>query len=626
MPPVAPPIQPGNPRPEKRIIILGIIFILIFAGYTVKLFSMQILTGEEYRIRAMNISKRVTVIPSQRGEIYDRNFDQPIATNTDSFAVHITPAEVPSGEMLNIVAKVAEIVNIPAEQIERKIPPEYYYLYQPQEVAANVSFETISTLAERVDSLPGVSWQLKPVRNYIDTRSLAHIIGYVGNITRDELTVLYNQGYHQGDIIGKAGIERQYDELLKGKEGSETRTVDVRGRRVAGEQLVRSSPQMGRNLVLTIDRRIQTLVEQAIGNRMGAAVVMRPATGEILAMVSYPWYDPNIFNRADMGSQYQTLINDPNKPFLNRAIQSSYPPASTFKIIMTAGILSEKVFSPDQWVLCPGEITYGDRLWRCHIPRPGHGRLTLQQAMAQSCDIYFWVVGRDNLGVDRIVTYARDFGLGENTNIDLPGEITGFVPSPQWKDRSFHEKWLGGDTMNMSIGQGYTLVTPLQMANVAAMVANGGVLYEPHILKEIRDPITGAVEREIEPKILHTAEVDPKVLKTVGADMRSVVTEGTTRYVLNLKSVDIAAKTGTAEVGLADRWHSWLVAYGPYETDNPYDRIATAVIIEASNNWEWWGTYATSLIYQGIFANQNYEDAVRALGLQYLIPIQGRRE
>jgi penicillin-binding protein 2 len=626
MPPAMPPTTSGNPRPEHRITILGIIFLFIFLGYTVKLFSMQILTGEQYRIRALNISKRVTVIPPQRGEIYDRNFDQPIVMNTDSFAVHITPAEVPSGEMRNLIDNVSEILGINRDQIERKIPPQYYYLYQPQEIASNVPFETISALAERGNSLPGVSWQLKPVRNYIETRSLAHITGYVGNITSDELTVLYNQGYHQGDIIGKAGIEREYDELLRGKEGRETRTVDVRGRRVAGEQVNRETPFMGKNVVLTIDRRIQTLVERAIGTRMGAGVVLRPATGEILAMVSYPWYDPNIFNQSDMSSQYQALINDPNKPFLNRAIQSSYPPASTFKIIMTTGILAEKVFSPEQEVLCPGEITYGERLWRCHVLKPGHGRLNLQQALAQSCDIYYWVVGREAMGIDRITTYAKDYGLGEETGIDLPGEIAGFIPTPQWKERIFHEKWLGGDTMNMSIGQGYTLVTPLQMANVVSMVANGGVVYEPHLLKEIRDPATGAIESAFEPKILRKSSTDPAILKSVSEAMRAVVTQGAARWLYSPLVVPIAAKTGTAEIGLSDHWHSWLVAYGPYETTNPNDRIVTAVIVEATNTWEWWATYATGIIYQGIFGNQSYEDAVKTLGWQNLAPILGRRE
>jgi penicillin-binding protein 2 len=588
---------------------------------------MQILSGEMYVARAQDIARRTTVIPAQRGEIYDRNFSRPLVLNADSFAVSITPAEVPRGEITDIISRVARILDTSREQIERKIPSQYYYLYQPVEIASNVSFAAIASLAENVDSLPGVSWQSKPIRNYPETRSLSHIIGYVGDITRDELTMLYNRGYQQGDMIGKAGIERQYDELLRGKKGRETRTVDVRGRRIAEDvNYLREPPEMGKNLVLTIDGAIQTLAENALGNRMGAVVVTRPSNGEILAMVSYPWYDPDLFSRIGMGNEYQALIDDPNKPFLNRAIQSSYPPASTFKIVMTTGILAENAFPPEQQVDCQGELSYGDRLWHCHIRKPGHGRLNLQQAMAQSCDIYYWNVGRDYLGVERIVSYAREFGFGELSGIDLPGEISGFIPTPQWKDRRFHERWLGGDTMNMSIGQGYTLVTPIQMANMVAMVVNDGVIYQPHLLKEVRDPLTGTVEQGTSRRVIHESEIRPEIFARVRRDMRSVISEGTARFPLNIKAVEIAGKTGTGEIGIQNKWHSWFAAYAPYETENPEEQIVVSIIVEAVNNWEWWAPYASAIIFQGIFAGQTYEEAVRALGLQYIMPIQGRRE
>jgi penicillin-binding protein 2 len=613
-------------RPEGRIFVFKLICILIFAAYTIRLFSMQILSGDLYRSRARNIARRTSVISSQRGEIFDRNYNQPLVQNASSFAVSITPGEVPRGEIPGLIDRVAGILNVSRDQIEKKLPPQVYYLYQPVEIASNVPFSAVAALAEQVDTLPGVAWQSKPVRSYGDIGSLSHIIGYVGNITRDELIMLYNQGYQQGDVIGKDGIEREYDQILRGKEGQEARMVDVRGRRVAGDLNSRLAPVMGKNLVLTIDRKIQTLAEKALGSRIGAVVVMRPHTGEILAMVSYPWYDPNIFNGSDLGAEYQTLIDDPNKPFLNRAIQSNYPPASAFKIVMTAAILEENAFSPDQLIDCQGEMSYGERLWRCHIRKPGHGRLNLQQAMAQSCDIYYWNVGRDHLGVEKIVSYARDFGFGKASGIDLPGEINGFIPTPQWKDRQIHERWLGGDTMNMSIGQGYTLVTPLQMANMTAMVVNDGIIYEPHILKEVRDPQTGAVERSVQPRVLHESEIRKQVFQTLRRDMRSVISEGTARFPLNIKAVEIAGKTGTGEVGLQDRWHSWIASYAPYRTANPEERVAVTVIVEAVNNWEWWAPYAAAIIYQGIFADQSYAEAAATLGIQNAQPIQGRRE
>ena len=608
---------------ENRIGLLRILLLAVVLVYSLRLFNMQILSGDQYRSHAQDISRRTVVLPSQRGEIFDRSYTQPLALNADSFAVSIVPAEVPRGHVLELIADVAAILGIPANEIEAKIPPRYYHLYQPVEIAANVPYRLIATLAERKDALPGVSWNSKPVRNYVDLGSLSHIVGYVGDITRDELTQLYNQGYQQGDVIGKTGIERQYDELLKGKDGREIRTVDVRGRGVSGER-ERTPPQMGKNLVLTIDRRIQTLAEQALGERIGAVVVMRP-TGEVLAMVSYPWYDPNIFTRNERGV-YQALVSDPNKPFINRVIQSSYPPASTFKVIMTTGILAENAFPPEQTVLCPGEIEYGNRQWRCHIRRPGHGRMNLRRAMAQSCDIYYWTVGRDNLGAERIVTFARDYGFGELTGIDLPGEIEGFIPTPQWKTRRFHERWQGGDTMNMAIGQGYTLVTPIQMANMVAMVVNKGKLYRPYILKEVRDPISGAIEQRTLPELIHESDIDEHIFETVRRDMRGVISEGTAQFPLNIKTVEIAGKTGTGEVGLPDRWHSWFAAYAPYTSDNPEEQIIVSVIVEAVNPWEWWAPYASAIIFQGIFANQEYNDAVQSLGLRYLIPIQGRRE
>ncbi|MDR1929415.1 MAG: penicillin-binding protein 2 [Treponema sp.] len=617
----------GNERPLGRIRVVQILLIAVFVVYAIRLFDMQIISGERYLRRSYNIARRVTVLPARRGEIYDRNFSDPLAMNYDSFAVYITPAEVPDGEIPDLILRAAELLKIPGRRIEEKIPPQYYYLYQPLEIASNVPFDTIAVLAENADTLPGLSWQSKPIRNYGDVRSLSHILGYVGNITRDELMQLYNQGYQQGDVIGKMGIEREYDEILRGREGMETRTVDVRGRRISrGENNIREAPVMGKNLVLTIDKSIQLLSEKALGSRMGAVVAMKP-NGEILAMVSYPWYDPNLFNRSDMGAEYAALINDPNKPFLNRAIQSAYPPASTFKILMTTGLLTENLINPELRILCSGGMDYGQRLWRCWA-RGGHGWVNLQQALAVSCDIYFWVAGRDNMGVDRIVSYAKDFGYGALTGIDLPGEIEGFIPNPQWKERRFHERWLGGDTMNMSIGQGFTLTTPLQITNLVATVINDGIGYKPHVLKEIRDPVSGAIEKTVQPEVIHNMQekVSARVFETVRANMRTVVTQGSARYPDNIRAVELAGKTGTAEIGLPDRWHCWFTAYGPYNTDNHDEQVIVTVLVEASNPWDWWSPYAAAIIFQGIFANQTYEEALVSLGLQNFAPALGRRE
>ena len=246
--------------------------------------------------------------------------------------------------------------------------------------------------------------------------------------------------------------------------------------------------------------------------------------------------------------------------------------------------------------------------------------------MAQSCDIYYWTVGRDYLGVENIVNYSREYGFGELSGIDLPGEISGFIPTPQWKERRFHDRWVGGDTMNMSIGQGFSLITPIQMANMTAMVVNEGIIYEPHLLREIRDPMTGAVVQNVQPRILRRSGIDPEIFRIVADDMRGVISEGTARFPLNIPVVEIAGKTGTGEVGLQDQWHSWFTSFAPYRTDNPEERVVVTVLVEAVNQWEWWAPYASAIIYQGIFANQTYEEASKALGIQNLQPIEGRRE
>jgi penicillin-binding protein 2 len=610
---------------ESRVRILSILCTILFASYSIYLFYMQTVRGNEYRTQATRISQQSSVIPSQRGEIYDRSYSVPFVLNTDSFAIGLVPAELPAERRESVFSRLSTLLGMPVEDIRKKIPPAYYHLYQPIEILGSAPYATVSAIAERIDEYPGVSWYSKPVRNYLETGSLSHVIGYVGDITKDELKLLYNQGYKSGDVIGKAGVEKQYDMMLRGKDGREYHTVDVKGKSIASEQGSVDPPVMGSNLVLTIDDSIQKLAESALGKRMGSAIVIKPATGEILAMVSYPWYNPNLFTGVDAGQEYAKLIADPNTPLLNRAVQSSYPPASTFKAILTTGIIEEKAFPQDKKVLCPGSITYGDRVFNCWTKKPGHGWLDLKGGLENSCDIYYWTVGRDYLGIERIVSYAKEFGYGKAAGIDLPGELDGFVPTPQWKERRFHEKWLGGDTMNLSIGQGDLLVTPLQMADMMSMIVNDGVVYQPHVLKEIRDAATGAVVQSFLPKEILRSRISKETFATVRDDLRGVITEGTAKFPVNTKAVQVAGKTGTAEVGLKDHWHSWFVAFGPYDAPDPKDKVVVVVMVEASNPWEWWAPYATNIIFQGMFAGQSYDKAVDTLGLRYLVPKQQGR-
>ncbi len=610
----------------KTIIVFAIIMVITMLVYLSKLFSMQIVEGSQYRIQSELISSKVKVIPANRGEIFDRNAILPIATNSDSWAIDITPAEIPAQRFDSVLARLSSFLDMPKAEIESKIPPSLRYSFTETEIKASVSFDTIANIAENIVDLPGVSWRLKPVRNYTFSTSMSHIVGYVGDITREELQVLYNKGYSSTSLIGKTGIEKQYDEILQGTKGTESRTVDVRGRFVSSDPIV-SAPVPGKNLILTVDSRIQEITEKALGDRVGVAIVLKPSTGEVISMVSYPNFNPNIFSSEDYSEEYSELLLDEHNPFLNRAVNAEYPVASTFKTIMSAAIIEEDATPLNKTIECEGLLEYGGRNFHCHVGIPGHGHETLKDALADSCNVYFWTAGRDYLGVEKIIEYSEIFGYGLPLNIDLPSSSSGFVATPEWKERRFHEKWLGGDTLNLSIGQGYTTVTPLHVANSMAMVVNEGVIFEPHILKEIRDPITGESITTTEPTILHSSDISDNTWSTLKEYLRYTATHGSAQFPLRNKVVQIAGKTGTSEVaGFEDSWHSWFVSYGfPYEGTEE-DALVVCVMVEAVNDWEWWAPYATNIIYQGIFANQTYDEAINALGFQYLQKPVGRRE
>nr|WP_314779810.1 penicillin-binding protein 2 [uncultured Treponema sp.] len=611
-------------RLNSRLRLFSIFVFFILIAYTYKLFSMQIIHGDQFKQKSQNISKRTTLIPAQRGEIFDREANTPMVLNIDSFAVDIVPGEVPRQEFDTVINRLSSILQIPVSQIEKKLPVSVRRDFRSIQIKSNVDYSTIVQVAESIDSLPGVSWHSKPVRNYVDTRSFSHIIGYVGDITTDELTRFYNKGYTSNSIIGKTGIEKQYDEILRGTDGVESRTVDAKGRYIENTTVV-TPPKMGNNLVLTIDKRIQKLAEDALGPRIGAAVVLKPTTGEVLAMVSYPFFDQNIFGKEISSSLAKELFENPNNPLLNRAIGAHYPPASTFKVIMNTAILNEKAFPSETTVPCLGEIEYGNRVFRCHIRKPGHGKLALNEALAKSCDVYYWTVCRDYLGIEKIVDYAKRFGLGQSTEIDLPNEINGVLPSPKWKERKYHEKWLNGDTMNMSIGQGFTLASPLQVANMACMVINNGVIYKPHLLKEIRDPSSGEVIKTVQPEILHKENIGQEIFQQVRQAMNLVTIQGEARYPMKNPMFRFAGKTGTAEVGLQDRWHSWMVAYGPYDAPTK-DMVVVCIIVEAVNEWEWWAPYAANIILHGTLANQTYDETIDYLGFRQLPAVIRRSE
>lgn len=600
----------NNSIPTLRLIVVGAVIGLVFFVYVGTLFSMQIVDGYIYALRAEQVTRRSTLIAAPRGNIYDRNVTTPIATNRESFAVDINPAEIPREQIDTVFASVAELLGMSVDEIHRRIPAARLGVFQPIEVKSGLSFAAILPVAERKNGLPGVSWRIKPVRYYVDGEAFAHVVGYVGDITPEELQVLFNRGYTADSVIGKAGVELQYDELLRGRPGREFRTVDAQGRRVAEDIQNSIPPEQGNDIVLTLDRDIQLLTQKALGNRVGAALVLDPATGDILSMVSYPRYDANLFYSEGGRAYFADVSLDPRGSFINRAIQAQESPASTFKVLLTTAILENDAFPVDRTVNCPGYYVVGNRVFHCH-KQYGHGDVSLFDALAESCNVYFYTMGNEYLGIEPLVDYTRIMGFGERTGIDLPNERAGLVPSPEWKERVFADGWRPGDTVNFSIGQGFLQVTPLQLADMVAAILNRGVVYRPRIVKEIRDPVTGTVVESREPEVLRTVAISGETFDLVKQAMEGVVLDGTPQVVMTTNA-PTGGKTGTSETAAEERKHSWYIGFTPRSPGSD-QYVVTVVWVDAANEWDWWGPYATNIIVHGIYNSLSYAETIADL-------------
>ncbi|MDC7221453.1 MAG: penicillin-binding protein 2 [Spirochaetales bacterium] len=596
-----------------RIWTLGLFIFLIFFILIGRLFSLQVVNGFIYLNRSRAVSRRTITIPSQRGKIYDKNHDTPLVDNVDSFSLFLIPGELKSETPEDIINRLHNVLKLPdsvINEVYSKIPLNWRNVYTPIELLTGLDLHDITPIAENKELYPGVSWESRPLRYYNTEGSLAHVLGYVGKINYEELQILYNQGYTANSILGKSGIEKTYDHYLKGEDGFKYNTVDVQGRNLEREGTI-TPPANGYDLVLTIDRDIQSLVESAIGEHLGSAVVLKPSTGEILAMASYPSFNPNEFTEPGPNN-FNSLSLNPQFPFLNRAIQSAYPTASTSKIMMTLATLAEKAFPADKLINCTGSMELGNRTFHCH-KLTGHGRLNLMEALGESCNVYFGTVGVDYLGIDNIYYYNDLFGFGAPSGIDLEGEVSGINPNPQWKEQVYNTPWTLGDTLNSSIGQGFMLATPLQAANMCAMIVNDGKMYRPHLLSEVIDPDTNEVIYDAEPELIRNVSdmIDQDVFDQTKEAMRFVVTNGTARLGIMTDDVAVAGKTGTGEVGSDENWHAWFVSYGPYDAPVE-DQVVVVTQIEAYNDeWDWWAIKAADIIYGGIFGNRTFEEEVQ---------------
>lgn len=609
----------NNEISRRAIVGIGIAIASLIFLYLAHLFTLQIVEGYEYRNRAQEITQRSRSIQAQRGRILDRD-GETVAMNSDSFVLTLNPSEVDSGEFDELFSNLSVATDLSMSQLGQLVPISARNRFTDIELVSGIDFETITYIAERIDEFPGVSWYNEPRRHYPHDELLSHVLGYVGEITSEELQVLYNRGYTPQSTLGKSGIERQYDAILRGREGEQYRTVDVFGREISRdpEQI---PPEFGSDLVLTIDREIQELAHRSLGDRSGAVVVLQVATGEVLALASNPGFDANEFMYGDRQEIFNSLANDPRSPFLNRAIAAEAPPASTFKTVMATAALEEEVLDEDEIINTKAVYTAGNqefREWGIEMRSRGFGPIDIREAIANSSNYFFYTVGHELLGPESIEQYARMFGFGERTGIDIPGERPGLVASREWKERTRNEPWTGGDTVNMSIGQGFTATTPLQLANMMAMVANRGTIYRPHLVREVRDPVSEETTARTQPEILRSAPVRESTFDVVAEGLREVVTVGTARNTITTPAVDSAGKTGTGEIGREDRWHSWYVAFAPYEPEDPMDQVAIAVLVDADNEYDFWSPKAANLLLHGIFTDQDFDQVVEDLRPWYM--------
>lgn len=554
---------------QSRINTARIFLAIILIVFGARLWYLQILQASYYDERARHHWVRSVLIHPPRGLMLDSNGNV-LATNVISYNLCIIPAEFEvADEGLDMLSKLS---GKPKSQILELVNGRRYRSFEPIVLRKGLDKKTLTEALERIHVMPGVSVEEVPVRHYPHDRLAAHVLGYIGEVSKEELRV--RQDLMPGDRVGKSGIEKVYDKFLQGRKGYRLVEVDATGALV--RKLSEIKAQAGKTLRLTIDLRWQMACERALGGRKGAIVVMDVRDGGILAMCSSPSFSPNSFSNGMSESEWRKLQTDRSHPLQNKAISGCYPPGSTFKLVTAFAGLASGVITPQTKFTCNGGLRVGRRLFRCWRR---HGTVDLVKAIGQSCDTYFYRVGL-LVGPERLSRYAHAFWLGKKCGIDLTGERSGLVPTPSWKRARYGIRWYDGDTANYAIGQGYLLTTPLQMCLVALAIANGGIIYRPHLLSSIEDDSQGIIKRH-EPFVLNRLAISPDVLNSIRLGMQwAVYGSGGTARVLSSLPVTVAGKTGSSQHRRGEKPHAWFIGYAPISSP----RVAFAVVVEASGH------------------------------------------
>jgi penicillin-binding protein 2 len=578
-----------------RISFIGYVIVAALLVLAFGFWNMQIVQVSYYQQRADQNRVREIPLIAPRGRIYDREH-RVLADNRPSYniilirensphTVEQTAAMLSSGISMS-KDEVLESIN---RSIRRHVPK-----FRPIILKEDVSVDDIAYVKSHRYELPEIAVELQPRRRYFEGQLAAHAMGYVGEVTESELTTPEFVNFKSGDQVGKTGLERQYNNLLVGQDGFKRVIVNSFGREMG--QLEEQPYVAGNDLVTTIDLDLQRAAEDMVGERSGAVVALDPRTGEILAMVSRPAYDPNLFATRISPVDWNNLITDPRKPMQNRAIQSRFSPGSVFKVFMAAAGLEAGTLNPLRSVYCPGYASFYGHTFACD-KHEGHGTVGLHDAIVTSCNVFFYNVGNE-LGISRINQYATMMGLGRKSSIDLPNEDSGLIPSEAWKQRVYKAKWYAGETISVAIGQGYVSITPLQAAWAMGGLTTGGRLKQPHFvkpeqLKKLSLPANEILEEDYP---IHQSTVD-----IVTRAMWGVVNEqGGTGFRARIEGFDVAGKTGTAQVvgkqanlkGQAYKDNSWFVGFAP--SRNP--EIVVAAFIENGG----WGAEAAAPVAHAV--------------------------
>jgi penicillin-binding protein 2 len=575
---------------DKRITIAVYVILFSFLLFLFRLWDLQVIRGAEFRKTDERNRLRVLNIPAPRGIIYDRN-NKPLVKNIPSFDITVVKEDIPRDQ--DTLTELGRLIGLSLDDINKRLSSPSNP-FEPVTLKEDISTEEVAIIEARKMDFPGLQISVVSGREYIYGHSASHVLGYLGRLSIRQLRSPQYSGIPQETPIGQFGIEKVFDETLRGKIGKKVIEVDAVGSIIKIVRIQR--PIKGRDIQLTVDIDLQVEAEKGLRGKAGAVVALQPNTGEVLALASSPSFNPNLFMRGIDSKIWKGLVNNPLKPLLNRAIQSQYPPGSTFKIITAIAALEEGLVDEKTSYYCSGSIFFG-RTFRCW-KAAGHGYVNLHKALVESCDVYFYEIAKQ-LDVDKLAQYAMGFGLGRPSGISLEGEAAGIVPTSGWKRERKNEKWFRGETLNTVIGQGYLSTTPLQMARLTGAVVNGGRLYEPYILAG-----AGSVEPE------SIVRIKPEYSALIKSALLSVVSDkhGTGWPALS-DIVSIGGKTGTTQVvgGVSKskdvphrfKDHAWFVAFAPEKSP----QIAVAVFVEHGEHGSTGAAPIAKKIIEAYFTN-----------------------